>query len=221
MKIIALVSGGKDSLFALQKEVQAGHTLLCIANLYPVETDELDSYMYQSVGHEVIGLIAEALEVPIYRRAILGKPLVTEIGYDGQEGQQKGDEVEDLFELLKEIKEAHPEAEAVVSGAINSTYQKNRVENVCERLGLQSLAPLWEHDPVDLLQSMIASGMHAILIKVASYGLGKNDCGKSLSEMEAKLLKYQNELGIHCCGEGGEFESLTLDSPLYKKRIVL
>ena len=27
--------------------------------------------------------------------------------------------------------------------------------------------------------------------------------------------------GAHVCGEGGEYESFTVDSPLFKKRIVL
>jgi diphthamide synthase (EF-2-diphthine--ammonia ligase) len=29
------------------------------------------------------------------------------------------------------------------------------------------------------------------------------------------------EHGFHPCGEGGEFESLTLDCPIYKKKIVM
>jgi hypothetical protein len=34
--------------------------------------------------------------------------------------------------------------DAVASGAVLSTYQRTRVESVCERLGLQSLAFLWQ-----------------------------------------------------------------------------
>lgn len=37
----------------------------------------------------------------------------------------------------------HPDIEGVSSGAIASTYQKKRVEDVCSRLGLKSLAYLW------------------------------------------------------------------------------
>ena len=32
---------------------------VALANLAPVGVDELDSYMYQTVGHEVVELIAE------------------------------------------------------------------------------------------------------------------------------------------------------------------
>ena len=41
------------------------------------------------------------------------------------------DEVEDLYLLLKDVKRMYPEVEAVTSGAILSTYQRLRVENVC------------------------------------------------------------------------------------------
>ncbi len=36
------------------------------------DTDELDSYMYQTVGHDAIHLIAEAMGLPLYRRVITG-----------------------------------------------------------------------------------------------------------------------------------------------------
>jgi diphthine-ammonia ligase len=39
------------------------------------------------------------------------------------------DEVEDLYNLLKEVKEQYP-IEGVSTGAILSSYQKKRVENV-------------------------------------------------------------------------------------------
>lgn len=107
------------------------------------------------------------------------------------------------------------------SGAINSTYQKNRVENLCSRLDMVSMALLWEWEATDLLNAMIDGKMNAILIKVASYGLKKQHIGKNLEQMRPLLLKMQDDYGIHCCGEGGEFESLTLDCPLYKKTIVL
>jgi diphthine-ammonia ligase len=51
-----------------------------------------------------------------------------------------------------------------------STYQKNRVENVCERLNLKSLAYLWERDQLELLDEMIESDVHAVLIKIACIG---------------------------------------------------
>lgn len=102
MKFVGLISGGKDSIFNIIKCMEKGHELVCLANLYPEEGGELDSYMYQSVGAEVIQLVGQAIDKPLYRRPIVGKPKVQTLGY-GEE-IDGGDEVEDLYELLKEIK---------------------------------------------------------------------------------------------------------------------
>jgi diphthine-ammonia ligase len=58
--------------------------------------------------------------------------------------------VEDLYQLLAFAKARMPAIQAVASGAIASDYQRLRVENVCARLGLVSLAYLW-HQPQDQL----------------------------------------------------------------------
>lgn len=63
-------------------------------------SDELDSYMYQTVGHHAIDLYAEAMALPLYRRTIRGKSVDTGPVYTKCEG----DEVEDLYELLKLVK---------------------------------------------------------------------------------------------------------------------
>lgn len=65
------------------------------------------------------------------------------------------DEVEDMFVLLSEVKRQIPSITAVSSGAIASDYQRLRVESVCSRLGLVSLAFLWKQDQTLLLQEMV------------------------------------------------------------------
>lgn len=39
--------------------------------------------------------------------------------------------------------------------------------------------------------------------------------------MRDHLLKLREKYGMNVCGEGGEYESLTLDCPLFKKKIIL
>lgn len=67
----------------------------------------------------------------------------------------QGDEVEDMFVLLSEVKRQIPSITAVSSGAIASDYQRLRVESICSRLGLVSLAFLWKQDQTLLLQEMV------------------------------------------------------------------
>ena len=153
MKIVGLLSGGKDSVFNLLECVASyGHELVCVATLKPeVDGTELDSFMYQTVGVEIVPYISQCLEVPLISRTIIGKPLNTELYYETEESKDATDEVEDLYVLLKQVKNMHPEVQAVASGAICSNYQRLRVEQVCARLGLFSLAYLWQRDQTELL----------------------------------------------------------------------
>ncbi|XP_040267994.1 diphthine--ammonia ligase isoform X4 [Bufo bufo] len=219
MRVVALISGGKDSCYNMMQCAVAGHQIVALANLKPPQSsaDELDSYMYQTVGHQALDLYAEAMALPLYRVTLSGSSLNTGREYKPQEG----DEVEDLYRLLKLVKEKEA-VDSVSVGAILSDYQRVRVENVCQRLGLQPLAFLWRRKQEDLLNEMISSGLHAILIKVAAFGLDPDKhLGKSLEEMRPHLMQLSARYGVHVCGEGGEYETLTLDCPLFKKKIVV
>ena len=57
--------------------------------------------MYQSVGHEMIDLFAQAMELPLYRAEITGDAQTTDKEYPEP---KKGDEVEDLYQLLVQVK---------------------------------------------------------------------------------------------------------------------
>ncbi|KAF9181763.1 hypothetical protein BGZ50_005324 [Haplosporangium sp. Z 11] len=220
MKILGLISGGKDSFYNLMQCVANGHTVIALGNLHPNpqdNKDELDSYMYQTVGHDVIHLYKDCLDLPLYRQEIKGRPI--EQGSDYVATAE--DETEDLYELLHKAKTAHPDLEAVSVGAILSNYQRIRVESVCGRLGLLTLGYLWQRDQEELLYEMAQSGVNAILVKIAAIGLKKQHLGQSIGDMFPYLCRMNQEYDLHICGEGGEYETITLDCPLFKRRIVV
>lgn len=64
------------------------------------DADELDSYMYQTVGHQAVALYADAMGLPLYRQEILGSAV--ELGAEYR--VTENDEVEDLYKLLAQIK---------------------------------------------------------------------------------------------------------------------
>ncbi|XP_067152761.1 diphthine--ammonia ligase isoform X3 [Apteryx mantelli] len=221
MRVVALISGGKDSCYNMMQCVAAGHQIVALANLRPAEstgqTDELDSYMYQTVGHHAVDLYADAMDLPLYRCFIKGTSVNTGRVYTTCEE----DEVEDLYCLLKLVKDKEG-VEGVSVGAILSDYQRIRVEDVCRRLNLQPLAYLWRRNQEILLKEMISSNIQAIIIKVAAFGLDPDKhLGKTLDQMEPFLLELSEKYGVHICGEGGEYETFTLDCPLFKKKIVV
>ncbi|CAD5123213.1 DgyrCDS11574 [Dimorphilus gyrociliatus] len=217
MRVVALISGGKDSCYNMMQCMADHHEIVALANLKPKDQDELDSYMYQTVGHHAIDLYAEAMDLPLFRRTIEGSSKLTVNSYLPTEG----DEVEDLYELLKEIKEK-VKVDAVSCGAILSNYQRLRVENVCSRLGLTSLAYLWQRDQSELLQEMLSASLEAIIIKTACLGLDpKEHLGRSLKDIQPHLLDMNKKYGLNVCGEGGEYETFVIDCPIFKKRLLI
>ncbi|KAG2781362.1 hypothetical protein PC129_g3558 [Phytophthora cactorum] len=224
MQVVALVSGGKDSCYAMMECVRFGHEIVCLAHLHPpselsADDAEIDSFMFQSIGHQTVGLIAESMELPLVSETITGTAVATDINYHESAA---GDEVEDLFRLLQKVKQQFPDVQGVCTGAIFSTYQRNRVENVCTRLGLTSLGYLWRREQTELLQEMIDSDVEAILVKVASIGLQpRRHLGKTIAELQPQLMMLKEKYQMNVCGEGGEYETFTLDCPLFKKRIVI
>ncbi|VDK62630.1 unnamed protein product [Onchocerca ochengi] len=170
-----------------------------------------------SVAWYLLQLYSEACGLPLYRREIRGRPIKTEALYE----ETVDDEVEDLYELLAFVKQKHPDIEAVSSGAILSNYQKNRIQNVCRRLNLESLTYLWNADQAFLFEEIISSGIEAIIVKVAALGLSTKHLGKTLVEMKDLLLDLSSRYGVHICGEGGEYETFVVDCPFFQKRIVV
>lgn len=259
LNVIALISGGKDSLYTLLHCLHHGHRLIALANLYPehdsqssesagsdppnpLEGEDLNSFMYQTVGHSLIPLYSQCLDLPVYRRVISGKAVQTGRYYDPTKAAVALDETEDLIPLLQEIKGNHPEANAICSGAILSTYQRTRVESVAIRLGLTPLAYLWQYPVLappegradslsGLLQDMAVVGCDARIIKIASGGIPEKLLWSNVGDhiTQTRLVNGlspffpDREFWLRgaVLGEGGEYETLAINGPrpLWKKRI--
>lgn len=274
LNVIALISGGKDSLYSILHCIRNGHRVVALANLRPPpsgggdsnaeedEKEDMDSFMYQTIGHNVIPLYESALGIPLYRGDITGVAVDTSRIYrdhpprtvegEEEEKEEEGeDETESLIPLLNRIKRDLPHANAVSAGAILSTYQRTRIENVAGRLGLVPLAFLWmfpflprpfssEEEEGNgntgrgggLLDDMAAVGCDARIIKVASGGLDDGFLWENVASPKAQrrlekvMRPYVDDaqtLKGAILGEGGEYETLALDGPsfLWRKKIVV
>lgn len=116
----------------------------------------------------------------------------------------------------------HPDIKGVSSGAVLSAYQRIRIEFVCAKLGLTSIGYLWQREQSDLLREMTQqSGVKAIFVKVAVPGLGSQHIGTDIGSHVDYLLAMEKSQEMNTCGEGGEYESFTLDCPLFRHRIVI
>ncbi|UYV80460.1 DPH6 [Cordylochernes scorpioides] len=125
MRVVGLVSGGKDSTYNMMQCVAHGHDIVALANLHPPTDEEVDSFMYQSVGQSAVRFFKEAMELPFFSAKIEG----TAVNQDLEYSVTEGDEVESLYRLLHQVKMTIP-FDAVSVGAIFSRYQRERVLNV-------------------------------------------------------------------------------------------
>jgi len=198
MKLAALISGGKDSSYAIYKALQEGHEVTDLITIIPANED---SYMFHSANIRLTELISEACGIPLISQLSTG---------------EKEKELQDLKKAISCVN-----VDGIAVGAIESEYQASRVRHICDEFGIEMYAPLWHNEPERLLREMI-SLMDIRMVKVAAAGMDESWLGRRFDEKMIEDLKALNrKYRVHIAGEGGEYESLVLDAPFFTKRINL
>lgn len=196
MKIGCLASGGKDSIYACYVAMQYGWNITSIISIKPRQL----SWMYHMENIDLMPLISETMGIPLYM---------------AESDAVKEKELDDLKNLILKA-----EVDGVVAGAIASEYQRTRIELICHDIGIKSFLPLWHKQQELILYDLLNAGFNVILTAVAAYGLDESWLGRTLDECVInELRRLQNSYGVSIVGEGGEFETLVLDCPLFKKRL--
>ena len=197
MRVAALVSGGKDSILALYRAQKMGHTVEVLATMI---SSRDDSYMFHFPNIHLMDHISCALEIPLVKAQTSGI---------------KEKELEDLKKLISSL-----DVDGVVSGAIQSSYQKRRIGKICDELRLESITPLWNNDPLKIMNELIELKFKVIIVGIYTYGLDRSWLGKEINiETLHKLMELNKKYQISLVGEGGEYESLVLNGPIFKKRL--
>lgn len=197
MRVAALISGGKDSLYSLYLARENE-----IKYLITISPRNKESWMFHFPCIELTKLQAEALDIKHIFKEVEGR---------------KEKEVEDLKMIIKSIKK---EIDGLVSGTIRSNYQKERIDKICKELGIKSIMPLWGRNPEEVIEEEIRNGFEIIITGVFCEGLNENWIGKNLGlKVLEELKELSKKYGINIAGEGGEFETLVLDCPLFNKKI--
>ena len=197
MRLAALYSGGKDSTFAMYLAEQMGNEVLALVNIVP---SDKGSWIFHTPNLSAVPAMAEAM----------GLPLVTAESDGTEEGDMKA---------LKTALEGM-DIDGVVVGALWSDYQWDRMNRVLGELDLVMVAPLWRKDQDMVYDEMVSAGIDAIIVGVFAEGLDESWLGRRI-DMDAKkeLTALRRRYGISIMGEGGEYESMTLDSPMHLKRL--
>ena len=130
---------------------------------------------------------------------------------------EKEKELDDLKNILEYL-----DIDGVISGAISSEYQRTRIEKICHQLGIKSFTPIWHKDQELIMREQLKAGFKIIIVGVFAHGLDKNWLGRLIDrKMLEELIKLREKYSINLAGEGGEFETLVLDGPIFKKKLIL
>ncbi len=193
-----LFSGGKDSTYAAHLMEQAGHDVVVLVTVVP---EDPHSWVFHTLNLEHLPEMAEAM----------AKDLIA-VPSSGEEGA----DLEALERALSGLN-----VEGVVTGAIASDYQWDRINGVCQKLGLKVFSPLWRKDQLTILNDMLQAGMRAMIVGVYSDGLGQEWLGRTLDRGAVdELSALAKKKGLNVSGEGGEYETLVLDSPMHSYPLV-
>jgi len=195
-----LFSGGKDSCRALELAMQKEEVCCLIS----VISENKESYMFHTPNVELTKLQAEAI----------GLPLV--------QVKTKGNKEEELVDLMAAIQAAisSHRIEGIVTGAIESVYQAERVQRIASELGLWCFNPLWKKDQALLVRELIISGYEVMISGVFAYPLDETFLGRMIDmRLLDELIRLQQKFRISPSGEGGEIETTVLHAPFFKKRI--
>jgi|SRR3989344_864825 len=203
MKLGVLCSGGKDSLYAAYLAKKAGHELACLIS---VASENAESLMFHTPNINLIAQQAQAMNIPLI--------MVT----------TKGKKELELIDLCKAIVQAKKKygLGGVVSGAVGSVYQSSRIQKICNDLNITCFNPLWQKSQLELLNELISNSFEVIIVGVFAYPLDAGWLGKKVDKAFISQMRLlEKKYGINPAGEGGEFESLVLNCPLFKKKLAL
>jgi ABC transporter with metal-binding/Fe-S-binding domain ATP-binding protein len=198
LKLAALFSGGKDSTFAIYKAKQDGHDVTCLVTIFP-HSDESKFLHYPNIS--MTGLQAESMKLPQLSSYTVSNDTKIELS--------------ELEFLLGQAKQVFG-IEGIVHGGILSEFQKNNFEDICKKLSLKIISPLWGIDQRQYMKKLIESDFKYIITSVSSEGLDDSWLGKVISQKDIDDLEKLSMIhGFNLSFEGGEAESLVLDCPLF------
>jgi diphthine-ammonia ligase len=199
MKLALLFSGGKDSTYAGFIAKKYKNEIEC---LITIQSKNKDSYMFHTPKIELTKTQSKLMNIPIITKKTKGRKEV---------------ELKDLEQAIKQaIKEY--KIEGVVTGAVESVYQASRVQKICDKLDIECFNPLWQKDQIQLLEELLKNKFEVIITKVAAEGLNEKHIGCKLDKKLIKeLIELKNKYQINPAGEGGEFETLVVNCPMFSK----
>ena len=196
MRIGCSWSGGKDSCYALMKVLKEGHKLHSLVNMMNENGKISRSH---GLPLSLLQQQAGTMNVPL-----LAQPT------SWNEYQVH------FIQSLEKIK-SDSQVEGIVFGDIDLQEHRDWEEMVCNKAGLKAILPLWKQDRKKLVLEMLEEGIEAMIVS-CNTTMGEGFLGRTISH---DLVNELESLGVDACGENGEFHTVVINCPLFKKAVAL
>lgn len=198
MNLFVSWSGGKDCCLAWHRAIKDGHKISYLASMF------MQDRLYPHyLSPELLKQQAEAMDIPIVLKRTTSE-------------EYKQDYIKMLQDFKKEGIDGGVFGDVSI-GNNHATGHYRWIEDVCQEADMEVILPLWNEDRELILNDLISSGFKAIIIAADDSKLGKSWLGQEFDlELLAKLKALHAKSSN---GEVGNYHTLVLDGPLFKRRL--
>ena len=194
MRFVCSYSGGKDSVLALYRAMQAGHEPTAL--LVTCDANHRHSW-FHNIPYSLLEKVAKALGIPLLRV------------------ETQGECYADDFEQA--LRQYHSEGvDMCVFGDIDIEEHYDWCHSRCAHIGVESCFPLWGEPRPTLTTAFLEAGFSAMITVVDTSRMNARYVGQVLTpEFIARIASE----GVDVSGEQGEYHTFVFDGPLFAKRI--
>ena len=200
MKVIASWSGGKDGCFACYRALAQGYEVSYLVNFI---SREFRRVSFHGTRAHLIYRQAQAIGIPLAQYTVPRDLSLYEQTFKQAVSALKRNGVEGM-----------------VFGDISLQEHRDWIERVCGELGITPLLPLWGMTPELVLSDFIKAGFEAVITSVKADIFDEKWLGRRIDRsFQSDLKKLGQRIEFDICGEQGEYHTLVVDGPLFRKRV--
>ena len=198
MRATVLWTGGKDSALAFYKARLAGYDVVNLLTFVPKKADFF--------AHPVLFMKYQADAIGIKHYEELVEP-----------------PLEDAYEKAIRCFRNKHKIDVLITGDIAEVDgQPNWIRQRCVDNNIEVIMPLWGADRRQAFEELLSRGFKAMISCIKKGCLAEDWLGRELDKKSLDDLdKINNKTGLDICGENGEYHTLVVDGPLFKKRLVV
>jgi diphthine-ammonia ligase len=196
--VFASWSGGKDCCLALYRAESAGLDVRYLANTVTEDGKRSRSH---GIAAEVIQMQSQAIGIPLVQRR------ATRENYEAE-----------FINMLRAFKQEG--IDGGVFGDIDFNEHREWIDRVCQKADITPHLPLWLESQDKLVREFIDSGFEAIVVAAKADLFGEEVLGQKIDRNFLQQLEEMSQtIPITPCGESGEYHTLVIDGPIFKKRL--